>query len=85
MGTDLFEKSILPQFPDPSKVIIIEADAFDYAEKHMQSGGFDSIFVDIWHDPSDGCALYLRMKQYEYLLPQANFDYWIEDTLKLYI
>lgn len=82
---ELFEKHILPQFPDPSIIRIVESDAFDFAEKHMKNGGYDSVFVDIWHDPSDGCELYLRMKEYEYLLPDADFVYWVEDTLKLYI
>ena len=82
---DLFKQFILPQFPDPSKIEIVESDAFDFAEKEMKNGEYDSVFVDIWHDPSDGCELYLRMKEYEYLLPDAKFVYWVEDTLKLYI
>ena len=82
---DLFKKHILPQFPYPDRVSLVESDAFEYAEKEMQAGGFDTVFVDIWHDPSDGCDLYLRMKNYEHLLPDAKFVYWVEDTLKLYI
>lgn len=82
---ELFTKYILPQFPNPDKIGIVESDAFEYAENKMQAGGFDTVFVDIWHDPSDGCDLYLRMKKYEHLLPDADFVYWVEDTLKLYI
>lgn len=82
---ELFKQYILPQFPDPDKVKIVQSDAFEYAENQMQAGGFDTVFVDIWHDPSDGCDLYLRMKTYEHLLPEATFVYWVEDTLKLYI
>lgn len=82
---ELFNSFILPQFPDPTKVNLIESDAFDFAEKQMKAGAYDSVFVDIWHDPSDGCELYLRMKQYEHLLTNADFVYWVEDTLKLYI
>ena len=82
---ELFEKLILPQFPDPKKIEIVQSDAFDFAENSMKDGAFDSVFVDIWHDPSDGCDLYLKMKQYEYLLPNAKFTYWVEETLKLYI
>jgi hypothetical protein len=82
---ELFQKFILPQFPDPSKVKIVESDAFEYAENRMAHEGYNSVFVDIWHDPSDGCELYLRMKEYEHLLPDADFVYWVEDTLKLYI
>lgn len=82
---ELFSKFILPQFPDPQKVEIVQADAFDFAENRMKDGAYDSVFVDIWHDPSDGCELYLKMKEYEYLLPDAKFTYWVEETLKLYI
>lgn len=81
----LFKEHILPQFPEPSKITIVESDAFEFAESFMQSGNYDTVFTDIWHDPSDGCELYLRMKQYEHLLPDADFLYWVEDTLKLYI
>jgi hypothetical protein len=82
---ELFERFILPQFPDPSKIKIVRSDAFDFAENQMAKGEYDSVFVDIWHDPSDGCDLYLKMKEYETLLPKAKFVYWVEDTLKLYI
>ncbi len=82
---ELFNKFILPQFPNPKKVEIVESDAFDFAENRMKDGAYDSVFVDIWHDPSDGCELYLKMKEYEYLLPNAKFAYWVEKTLKLYI
>ena len=82
---ELFSKFILPQFPDPQKVEIVQADAFDFAQNRMKDGAYDSVFVDIWHDPSDGCELYLKMKEYEYLLPDAKFTYWVEETLKLYI
>jgi spermidine synthase len=82
---DLFKKYILPQLPNPEKLEIVESDAFEFAEKRMQEGGYNTVFTDIWHDPSDGCDLYLRMKTYEKLLPDAKFVYWVEDTLKLYI
>ena len=82
---ELFRQFILPQFKNPDKIIIVNADAFDFASTHMQSGGYNTVFTDIWHDPSDGCELYLRMKEFEYLLPDAEFIYWVEDTLKLYI
>jgi hypothetical protein len=82
---DLVKKYILPQLPNPEKLEIVESDAFEFAEKRMQEGGYNTVFTDIWHDPSDGCDLYLRMKTYEKLLPDAKFVYWVEDTLKLYI
>ena len=82
---ELFKKFILPQFEYPEKITIIRDDAFEFAENRMKSGGYNTVFTDIWHDPSDGCELYLRMKTYEHLLPDAEFIYWVEDTLKLYI
>lgn len=82
---DLFKTYILPQFPHPDKINIIKSDAFEYAENIMGGESFDFVFVDLWHDPSDGCELYLRMKQYEDRLPCAKFVYWVEDTLKLYL
>ncbi len=82
---ELFKTYILPQFPNPEKIELIECDAFEFADKRMQGGGYNTVFTDIWHDPSDGCDLYLRMKTYEKLLPDAKFVYWVEDTLKLYI
>ncbi len=82
---DLFKEFILPQFPKPEKITIVQDDAFVFAETQMQAGKYDTVFTDIWHDPSDGCELYLKMKRYEHLLPNANFVYWVEETLKLYI
>ena len=82
---ELFKQFILPQFKYPEKVNIVECDAFEFAEKHMKDGCYNTVFTDIWHDPSDGCELYLRMKKYEYLLPDAEFIYWVENTLKLYL
>lgn len=77
----LFVEHILPQFPCRDKIRVIEADAFEYMEKEMPQGGYDYVFSDIWHDPSDGLSLYLRLKKYEPLSPTTRFDYWIEPSL----
>lgn len=81
----LFEKHILPQFEHPEKVRLVCADAFEYAKEQMPKDGFDFVFTDLWHDPSDGVEAYLKMKQYEPLLPGAQFTYWIENTLLHYL
>ncbi len=81
----LFKEHILPQFPDPEKVRVVHSDAFEFAEDQMEKGGYDTVFTDLWHDPSDGVELYLKMKEYENKLPNAQFVYWIEKTLKLYM
>ena len=82
---DLFKTYVLPQMKCKDKIRIIQSDAFEYAEIQMAAEKYDFAFTDIWHDPSDGVDLYLKMKQYEKYSPQTEFTYWIEDTLKLYI
>ena len=81
----LFKEHILPQFPNPQKVTVVRSDAFEFAERQMENGAYDTVFTDLWHDPSDGVELYLKMKEYENKLPNAHFVYWIEKTLKLYM
>jgi len=77
----LFREYIFPQFDFPEKVRIIEADAFEYAEKSAPKEGFDLAFVDTWRDASDGEPMYRRMKPLEALSPGTKFMYWIENFL----
>lgn len=77
----LFEKHILPQFPNKSKVIIVNADAFDFAERVMPEKHYNVAFVDTWRDASDGAPMYKRMKALEPLSPDTRFLYWIENFL----
>ncbi len=81
---DLFEKFILPQFPDKSKINIVCADAFEYAEKSAPNENFDFVFADTWHDPSDGIEMYEKFKALEHLCPQTELSYWIEKTVNYY-
>lgn len=81
---DLFEKFILPQFPDKDKIKIVCADAFEYAEKSAPNEKFDFVFADTWHDPSDGIEMYEKFKSLEYLCPETEFSYWIEKTVNYY-
>ncbi len=76
----LFEKYILPQFPNKEKIRIVREDAFKYAAGESRH---DFVFADIWHDPSDGCSAYLQLKELE--KEGTQYEYWIEDTIKLYI
>ena len=62
------------------KIKIINDDAFNYFKKDIY---YDYVFVDIWHDPSDGIDLYLKFKSLE--KDNIKYSYWIEDTLKCYI
>ncbi len=77
----LFEKHILPQMNNRHKIKIVNADAFEYAEKVMPSEHFDLAFVDTWRDASDGAPMYLKMKALEHLSPNTEFLYWIERFL----
>ncbi len=79
-GIALFEKHILPQFPNGRKLRLIKADAFDYAAR-MAREAFDFAYVDIWHDVLDGVEMYLKMKRLECLSPNTTFLYWIEPSM----
>lgn len=77
----LFKNHLLPRFPHADKIYIVEADAFEYAERVMPSEAFDVAFVDTWRDASDGAPMHARMKQLEPLCPNTEFIYWIERFL----
>lgn len=77
----LFEEFILPQFEYKNKIKIICKDAFEFKKNNTEI--YDLVFVDIWHDPSDGIDLYLKFKKLEN--KQTIYKYWIEDTIKCYI
>ena len=78
----IFKENVLPFFEHPEKVKIVNADAFEYAEKIMPSEKFDLAFVDTWRDAGDGAPMYKRMKSLEHLSPDTEFLYWIENFLK---
>ena len=77
----LFTEHILPQFEHKEKVKIIEADAFEYAEKEAPKEGYTLAFVDTWRDASDGEPMYRKMKPLEKLSHGTKFMYWIENFL----
>lgn len=77
----LFKTHILPYFPHPEKIRIINDDAFEYAEHKMPTEKYTYAFVDTWRDASDGAPMYKKMKPYERLNPDTVFSYWIENFL----
>lgn len=77
---ELFQTHILPQFPNREKIRIVQADAFAYMDR-VTERDCDYIFADLWHDPSDGLEMYLRLKPHEKRLPRTPIDYWIEPSL----
>lgn len=78
----LFKKHLLPQMKNGHKIKIVNADAFEYAEKTMPKERFDVAFVDTWRDASDGAPMYERMKALEHLSEGTEFLYWIENFLR---
>lgn len=74
----LFTEYILPQLPCRDKISLMQADAYEFA---AQMQGFDTAYVDIWHDVLDGVEMYLKMKRLERLNPQTRFLYWIEPSM----
>lgn len=81
----LFRRFLLPQFPHADKVRVVCADAFDYAKETLPGADADFVFVDLWHDVSDGVELYLRMKALEGGAPHARFAYWIETSIRAFL
>ena len=63
------------------KISIIKSDAFDFAQNEMNKNAYDFVFVDLWHDVSDGTEMYIKMKKYECKLPNSQFSYWIEKSI----
>ncbi|MEH7381850.1 hypothetical protein V7138_15410 [Bacillus sp. JJ1533] len=82
---DLFTQYILPQFNNAQKIKIVKADGFEYAREKMPEGNYDFVFTDLWHDVSDGIAMYLEMKKYEKTCPNTEFSYWIEKSILCYL
>lgn len=80
---ELFNKMILPFFKNKDKIHIIHDDAFHYIENINKK--YNYLFIDIWHDVSDGLDLYQRFKKYEQEYPNMLFRYWIEKTLICYL
>ena len=78
----LFKKHILPKIPNAHKIKIVNADAFEYAEKVMPNEKFDLAFVDTWRDASDGAPMYERMRALEKYNENTKFLYWIENFLR---
>ena len=80
----LFKAQILPKFSKgvQDKITIINEDAYEYL-KHLQD--IDYVFVDIYHDVSDGKEVYNKISKIEKQYPNVIFRYWIAKTIKLYL
>lgn len=83
---DLFVERLLPQFgAHASKINIVNADAFYYAEHMMGREGYDFVFTDLWHDVYDGEPIYFKMKDMEVHSPNSQYMYWIEKSILCHI
>ena len=78
---DLFKEHLLPLFPHPEKIRIIQCDAVAYGRDAEEK--YDYLFADIWHDAEDGLPFYIRMRKNEKVAEQA--EYWIEQDMLVYL
>ena len=76
---NIFKENILPLFEHKEKIHIINANAIEYIKTVDKS--YDTIFIDLWHNPEDGLSLYLYFKQFEKKYPNSKFQYWLEESL----
>lgn len=81
----LFNEQILPQFSCANKITVIQGDAFKFAATAYPQKQYDFIYSDIWHDVADGIPMYLKLKALEPLDPNAEYMYWIEDSMLCYL
>ena len=80
----LFKKYILPKFEFKDKITIINTDAYKYLND-IKDNEYDYIFVDIYHDASDGISTYNKMKDSLSKFKKTIIDFWIMDTIKYYL
>lgn len=76
----LFERHLLPHFPEGGKLRLICEDAFAFAQSEAIKA-YDLVFSDIWHDPSDGIVPYLCLRSLSRRAAGVEHHYWLEDTL----
>lgn len=80
----LFNRHILPSFPDPGKIRVIEADALDYCAR-LKDGQYDYCFADLWAGQEDGAPLYLALKELLASCRMMETEYWIEKEIRAYL
>ncbi len=76
---DIFKKHILPFFKHKDKIEIVKDDAKRYIKNLDKK--YDTIFIDLWHNPVDGLPLFIYFKQFENRYRQSKFQYWLEESL----
>lgn len=74
----MFQKYILPQFPQGPEIEIIQGDAFRLWSRDFLSR-FDYVYTDIWQSSEDGLAAMSRLLEI-YMPPLEKADFWIENS-----
>lgn len=74
----MFEKYLLPQFPQKEKIRLVQGDAFDYFTEAFVKNA-DYVYVDIWQNHQDGLVIIEKLLE-KYLPELAKVDFWIEDS-----
>lgn len=77
---NLFEKHLLPLFPNKEKIKIVHADAFEFLKENNINELYDFAFIDIWHGGEDGLPLYIHFKRFEEN-KHCKIEYWVEDSI----
>ena len=75
---DIFNKHLLPLFPHKEKIHIIKGDGINYLKNNQKH--FDTVFMDLWHNPEDGLPLYIQLKRLEND-NSTIYQYWLEKSL----
>ena len=76
---DLFKQHLLPKLDFSCPIKIIKDDAFNYI-KNNDMNRYDTLFMDIWHNPEDGLPLYLKFKSLLKGYKGQQF-YWLNKSL----
>ena len=81
---NLFNKVLAKQFKFIEKIKIINDDFINYI-KNNKINDFDFIYVDIYHDVSDGLPLYKEILSIIGSNIKDKIHLWIEKTMKFYL
>jgi len=73
---DIFNKNILPYFPNQEKIEIIKDEAIHYLDNH-EMNKYDFIYYDLWHNPNDALPIYMKLKNKE----KKKSYYWLEESI----
>lgn len=74
----MFQRFLLPQFPQNIPLHIIHGDAFDYFNQDFLQQ-FDYSYTDIWLSSQDGLQIIQQLLQ-QYNPPLQACDFWIENS-----